>query len=307
MMVPGLPEDHAIKAWLDGLEPAWRLLDHANLRALRRQPSPAGPIRLATDMTPSEIQQSAVTRNTLSLLGAAAAKSGLKLTATGNLARGEVAEMLDLFDWPDFPKEELLSVSKVVNEPDFAPLYYVRHLALAARLLRKHKGLIKVTKTGRRCLEEPDQRALQAVLFHVAFWYLDLGYFSRTPLGTWPQHDAGIVLWSLSVAAEWLAIATAPDAPLHDPDPTCARGPWGPRRMGDGGEHPAPAALIRAPGTSRGGDRAPVDQAALLSQEPALRSLPDLRRDARGGRRYASLSDCEGGAIGNHTQATPAV
>jgi hypothetical protein len=202
MMVPGLPEDHAIKAWLDGLEPAWRLLDHANLRALRRQPSPAGPIRLATDMTPSEIQQSAVTRNTLSLLGAAAAKSGLKLTATGNLARGEVAEMLDLFDWPDFPKEELLSVSKVVNEPDFAPLYYVRHLALAARLLRKHKGLIKATKTGRRCLEEPDQRALQAVLFHVAFWYLDLGYFSRTPLGTWPQHDAGIVLWSLSVAAD---------------------------------------------------------------------------------------------------------
>jgi hypothetical protein len=202
MMLPGLPADHAMKAWLDGLEPAWRLLDHANLRVLRRQPSPAGPIRLTTDMTPSEIRQSAVTRNALSLLGAAEARSGLKLTATGNLARGVVAEMLDLFDWPDFSKEELLSVSKVVNEPDFAPLYFVRQLALAARLLRRHKGLIKVTKAGRRCLEEPNRRALQAILFHVAFWDLDLGYFSGTPLGTWPQYDAGIVLWSLSVAAD---------------------------------------------------------------------------------------------------------
>jgi hypothetical protein len=202
MTVPGLPPDDAIKDWLGGLEPAWRLLDHAGLRALRRQPSPAGPIRLATDLTPSEIRQSAVTWNTLSLLSASAAKSGLKLTATGNLARSVVAEMMDLFDWPDFDKEEILSVSKVVNEPDFLPLYFVRHLAFAAQLLRKHKHLAKVTKTGRRVLEEPDRRALQAVLFHVAFWRLDLSYFGRSQLGMWPQNDIGILLWSLSSAAD---------------------------------------------------------------------------------------------------------
>ena len=33
---------------------------------------------------------------------------------------------------------------------------------------------------------------------------MDLGYFARGLLGSWPQADAGVVLWSLSVCAnDW--------------------------------------------------------------------------------------------------------
>jgi hypothetical protein len=37
--------------------------------------------------------------------------------------------------------------------------------------------------------------------FGHAFWHMDLGYFGRGMLGSWPQADIGIVLWSLSVSA----------------------------------------------------------------------------------------------------------
>src|SRR6266516_5746428 len=46
--------------------------------------------------------------------------------------------------------------------------------------------------------------AREAVLFHFAFWRMDLSYFGRGLLGSWPQVDAGVVLWSLSVCAnDW--------------------------------------------------------------------------------------------------------
>ncbi len=202
--MPGALQSPHLKGWLGGVEPAWRLLDPASLRALRQQPSPSGPIRLATDLTPSEVQQSPVARNTLLLLKAAASSSGLKLTATGNLTRALVAEMLGRMTWPDYDWEDIAWVHKVVNERDFQPLYVVHDIARAARLLRKHKGELKVAPAGRRYLEGPQQQVLQAVLFHVALWYLDFWPFERNLHGGWPLFDVGIVLWSLSVAAnDW--------------------------------------------------------------------------------------------------------
>ena len=94
MVAPGMLQNPSVKHWLGGVEPAWTLLDQASLAALREPPSPtAGPIRLAADLTEEEVEQSAVARNALILLRAATAGPGLKMTATGNLSRGVVAEM----------------------------------------------------------------------------------------------------------------------------------------------------------------------------------------------------------------------
>src|SRR4051794_22673817 len=46
------------------------------------------------------------------------------------------------------------------------------------------------------------QGALQALLFHISMWHVNLGYFDRNPLESWPQKDVGIVLWSLSASAD---------------------------------------------------------------------------------------------------------
>jgi hypothetical protein len=65
------------------------------------------------------------------------------------------------------------------------------------------------------------QGSLTAILFHLAFWHMDLGYFGRGLLGSWPQADIGIVLWSLSVSAsDWQStekltrLCTIPEAAI---------------------------------------------------------------------------------------------
>jgi len=205
MVAPGMLQNPSVRNWLGGIEPAWTLLDLASFNALQRPPHPIlGPIRLTYDLPVEDIQRSAVARNTLILLRAAAEGPGLKMTATGNLSRGVVAEMCDLFTWPGFDKAEAFRLHKVVNEPDFLPLFFVRHVAEAGKLVRRDRGHLKVTPAGRKLLKEPHQEALQAVLFHLALWRLDLGYLGRGLHHGWPQHDIGIVLWSLSIAAnDW--------------------------------------------------------------------------------------------------------
>ncbi|MBM4115360.1 MAG: hypothetical protein FJ167_06770 [Gammaproteobacteria bacterium] len=195
----------SVRNWLGDIEPAWTLLDQASFDALQRPPHPIlGPIRLTYDLPVEDIQRSAVARNTLILLRAAAEGLGLKMTATGTLSRGVVAEMCELFTWPGFDKAEAFRLHKVINEPDFLPLFFVRHVAEAGKLVRRDKGHLKVTPAGQKLLKEPHQKALQAVLFHLALWRLDLGYLGRGLHHGWPQHDIGIVLWSLSIAAnDW--------------------------------------------------------------------------------------------------------
>jgi hypothetical protein len=198
-------QDPQIRGWLDGLEPAWTSLTFESLRALRREPSATQTaIRIANDLSVGEIAGSAVARNTLILLRQSIERGGLPLTATGNLSRAVVAEMCKLIEWPDYDQADAFRFNKVINEPDFLPLYVVRQLAQAATFVRAQRGKLMATPLGESMLSDPKQGTLLAILFHLAFWHMDLGYFARGLLGSWPQQDAGVVLWSLSVCAdEW--------------------------------------------------------------------------------------------------------
>jgi len=198
-------QDPQIRGWLDGVEPAWTLLTFESLRALRREPSAAQTaIRIANDLSVGEVAGSPVARNTLVLLRQAIERGGLPLTATGNLSRAVVAEMCKLIEWPDYDQADAFRFNKVINEPDFLPLHVVRQLAQAATLVRAQRGKLMTTPLGKSMLSDTKQGALLAILFHLAFWHMDLSYFGRGLLGSWPQADAGVVLWSLSVCAnDW--------------------------------------------------------------------------------------------------------
>jgi hypothetical protein len=195
--------DPQVRHWLEGVEPAWTLLTFDTLRALRQEPS-AGrtTIRIANDLSTDEVSASAVARNTLILLRKAIERGGLPLTATGNLSRAVIAEMCELIEWPDYDQAAAFQFNKVINEPDFLPLHVVRILAQAATLVRVQRGKLVATPLGRSMLSDTRQGSLLAILFHIAFWHMDLGYFGRGLLGSWPQTDIGIVLWSLSVSAD---------------------------------------------------------------------------------------------------------
>jgi hypothetical protein len=205
MVAADFLQDPRVQGWLDGLEPAWTLLTFESLLALRHEPSAVqSAIQIANDLSLGEIAGSPVARNTLILLRQAIERGGLALTATGNLSRAVVAEMCKLIEWPDYDQADAFRFNKVINEPDFLPLYVVRQLAQAAALMRAQRGKLMATPLGKSMLSDTKQGALLAILFHLAFWHMDLSYFGRGLLGSWPQQDAGVVLWSLSVCAdEW--------------------------------------------------------------------------------------------------------
>jgi hypothetical protein len=141
MVAPGFLENPEVRRWLNGVEPAWTMLEFNSLNALRQEPSGGNnAIRLEPDLTNAEISGSAVTANAVNLLRRAAETGGLKLTATGTLSRAVVEEMCGIIQAPDYDKAELLRFQKVINEPDLLPLHFIRILTQAAKLSRRHRG-----------------------------------------------------------------------------------------------------------------------------------------------------------------------
>ena len=67
---------------------------------------------------------------------------------------------------------------------------------------------------------------MTAILLHLAFWHMDLGYFGRGLLGSWPQADIGIVLWSLSVSAGDWQTAEKLTRLCTIPEPAILSGTW---------------------------------------------------------------------------------
>jgi hypothetical protein len=116
-----------------------------------------------------------------------------------------VEEMFEIIQAPNYDKAELLRFQKVINEPDLLPLHFVRMLTQTAKLVRTHRGKLVATPLGKRILGLEQHGPLQALLFHVAFWRLNLAYFDRYALDSWPLTQVGVILWSLSASAhDWL-------------------------------------------------------------------------------------------------------
>lgn len=159
--------------------------------------APGGAIRLLDAAIAADVS-GVMVRNTTILLTRAMQDGGLELTATGNLRRAVVAEMIPCMEWPGFDKADMHRFNRVINEHDFAPLHIVRVVSLAAGLLRAHRGRLVATKSGRGML--PAERgALLAKLLFASFWRGNPYDYGRVLLGGWPRHDIGVVLWSLCV------------------------------------------------------------------------------------------------------------
>jgi hypothetical protein len=227
MVAADFLQDPRVQGWLDGVEPAWTLLTFESLLALRHEPSAVQTaIQIANGLSVGEIAGSPVARNTLILLGQAVERVGLPLTATGNLSRAAVAEMCKLIEWPDYDQADAFRFNKVINEPDFLPVHVVRQLAQAAILVCAQRGKLVATPLGKSMLSDARQGSILAILFHLAFWHMDLGYFGRGLLGSWPQADVGVVLWSLSVcASDWQSTEKLTRL-CTIPEPTMFSGTW---------------------------------------------------------------------------------
>src|SRR5437764_2750973 len=97
MVAPGFLANPQIRRWLNDIEPAWTILEYDSFRALHEEPSATNrAIRLEANLNKSDLSGSTVARTARMLLERASEAGGLKLTATGNLARGVVGQMIRL-------------------------------------------------------------------------------------------------------------------------------------------------------------------------------------------------------------------
>ena len=86
VVAPGFLQNPEVRQWLNGVEPAWTMLDYDSFNPLHEQPSASNrAIRLEPNPTDTDLAASAVVRTTLLLLQRASETGELKLTATGNL------------------------------------------------------------------------------------------------------------------------------------------------------------------------------------------------------------------------------
>src|SRR5271156_1453361 len=70
MVAPGFLESPEVRRWLNGVEPAWTMLEFNSLNALRHEPSGSNhAIRLEPDLADAEISGSAVTTTAWTLAG----------------------------------------------------------------------------------------------------------------------------------------------------------------------------------------------------------------------------------------------
>src|ERR1700751_2759051 len=99
VVAPGFLQSPEVRRWLNGIEPAWTMLEFDSLNALHDEPSASNrAIRLEPNLAEAEMSGSAIVANALILLRRAADTDGLKLTATGNLSRAVVEEMCGSWD-----------------------------------------------------------------------------------------------------------------------------------------------------------------------------------------------------------------
>ncbi|WP_157784516.1 hypothetical protein [Sinorhizobium fredii] len=135
-------------------------------------------------LTEEELQASPMCINTMKLLRYAEQHGGIQITKLGNFYRKCVEWSAEEFQWPGYEPAELYAVNKVLNEPDFPPLFLIHEILLNARLIRHYKGRAKLTKAGSGMIGQYGD--LQVALTE---------YMLRSPIGDDPQ--ANSLFWNL--------------------------------------------------------------------------------------------------------------
>jgi hypothetical protein len=189
--------DPRVRQRLDGVEPARTLLAFDSLRALRREPSAdATAIPIANALNADEMTGSAVARNTRQRRPAAD-RNRQPVTRRGRRdARADQMAGLRPDRCVSAPQGH-----QRTRLPAAAHRPFARRGSQARAHATRQVGGDAVREI---CAQRCATGELTAILLHLALWHMDLAYFGRGLLGSWPQTDIGIVLWSLSVSAgDW--------------------------------------------------------------------------------------------------------
>ncbi|MEI3807896.1 hypothetical protein V6R85_25630 [Agrobacterium sp. CCNWLW32] len=153
-------------------------------------------------LTEQELLASPICINTMKLLRYAEQTGGIQITKLGNFYRKCVEWAAGEFQWPGYEPAELYAVNRVLNEPDFPPLFLIHEILLNTHLIRHYKGQAKLTRAGNAMIGRYGD--LQVTLTE---------YMLRSPIGDDPQANA--LFWNLehflpvvgNRLGEWVTVA----------------------------------------------------------------------------------------------------
>ncbi len=175
--------------------------------------APNSPIRLADDLSLDDVKHVLFFDQARQFLRLMDENKGAPLTATGNLNRAYVAQMMEKLDWPHRLMTKLLSggLFKVVSENDVQPLSVIHGVCEYGQLIQKRRSRAYVTSKGRELLADARAGSLYRQLFYTLFRNFDLSYLS-VYLPTPAVQDAmAVILWRLQlVANDWVALNRLP-------------------------------------------------------------------------------------------------
>ncbi len=178
--------------------------------------SPGSPIQFAHDLPLEVLGGAKLFTQIRQLLMIVRDAGPVKATQSGNFNRKFVESALDTFVDAEL-KAEIISVNKVLNEPDVWPLHEARIVANCAELLPIRKGHISMPKKYHFLLEDNEAGQLFHGLFDTYFTEYNIGY--RYPYGQdidWLQHEIKFVLYPLSLQAQsWLPIKGIAEKLMH--------------------------------------------------------------------------------------------
>ena len=82
---------------------------------------------------------------------------GIELTPLNAFKRKFVNWSVKEFDWPHYREEDVFSLQKVINEPDFLPAVLVHDLLFATKFARHSERKFKLSKSGKQLKGHPGQ------------------------------------------------------------------------------------------------------------------------------------------------------
>jgi hypothetical protein len=127
--------------------------------------SPDGPLRLNADLKSVDLADAEFFLNARLFLVALAEEDGAPATATGDLNRVFVGQMLDYLKLTQPSRDSIRRFCKVVNEQDVRPLHLVRVISECAKLVARRKKRFHLTKAGRALVPDEQAGALYRTLF----------------------------------------------------------------------------------------------------------------------------------------------
>lgn len=171
--------------------------------------SPESAMTLHEDIPPELLQNSNMLDDAMLFLRMMRERNGVKATARGNLPRKFVMEIRPQLKDPRAHLTAFRASRKYWNEDDVFPLLVLRHLLTLSGLLRKTKGVFKITRKGERMLAPDKAGALLTTLFHTYYRKFNVAFVDRLPECPSLQFAVVYSLFMLKrYAADWITVET---------------------------------------------------------------------------------------------------